>query len=142
MMAMALYAGVKSRKANAAVLATVLALLASDALLGFYPGMWYVYGASLVPVLLGRIIRRRELGARWIAAAAGVSSLSFFLITNLAFWAGSSLYPHTAAGLASCFAAAIPFYQNQIAGDAFYTAALFGADALLRHFVQPQAEAA
>jgi hypothetical protein len=41
-------------------------------------------------------------------------------------------YPHTWGGLAACFAAAVPFYRNQIAGDAFYTVALFGADAIFR----------
>ena len=32
----------------------------------------------------------------------------------------------TSAGLADCFLAAIPFFQNTVAGDLFYAALLFG----------------
>jgi hypothetical protein len=142
MMALALYAGAKSPKLRTGVLATMLALLVSDAVLGFYAGMWYVYAASVIPVLLGRGVRRRNGSTGSLAAAAFGSGLSFFLITNMVYWAAGSLYPHTVRGLASCFAAAIPFYQNQLAGDAFYTAALFGADALLRRALNPEPQAA
>ncbi|MBI1898405.1 MAG: hypothetical protein HYS04_18005 [Acidobacteria bacterium] len=142
MMAIGLYAGARSAKLRSAVLATMLALLASDAVLGFYAGMWYVYAAFLVPVLLGRVLRRQQAGIGLLAPAALASSLSFFVLTNFAVWATGSLYPHTLAGLASCFAAAIPFYQNQLAGDAFYTAALFGADAILRHLFRAEPQAA
>ncbi|HEX5432368.1 MAG TPA: DUF6580 family putative transport protein [Bryobacteraceae bacterium] len=141
MMAIGLYAGAKSAKLRVGIFATLAALLASDAILGFYHGMWYIYAASLVPVLLGRFLRRKD-GAAATAAVALVSSLSFFIITNFMVWATGALYPHTFAGLATCFAAAVPFYQNEILGDAFYTVALFGGHALLRRFAQPAPQAA
>ena len=81
MMAIGLFAGSHARKASTGVLATLLALVLSDAVLGFYPGFWYVYAAALIPVLLGRLIRDRG-GASAIATAALASSLSFFVITN------------------------------------------------------------
>jgi hypothetical protein len=77
-----------------------------------------------------------------IAASALGSSLSFFLISNFGVWAGGRLYPNTLAGLAACFTAAIPFYQNQVAGDAFYTLALFGGYALLKRSFHPLHQAA
>lgn len=143
MMAIGLYAGVRSAKLWRGVLVTLAALLASDAILGFYAGMWYVYAASLIPVLLGWLAqqqprRRVEL----VAASAIVSSISFFVITNAAVWATGNLYPHTWGGLATCFTAAIPFYRNQIAGDALYTFALFGADALFRAALYSKPEVA
>jgi hypothetical protein len=104
--------------------------------MGFYSGFWYVYGAMLIPVLLGRLIRNRS-GVSAIAATALASSVSFFLITNFMVWATSQLYPHTIAGLTASYVAGIPFYQNQLLGDAFYTLALFGGYALLRRFLQP-----
>jgi uncharacterized membrane protein YedE/YeeE len=52
MMAIGLYAGARTTKVWAGILLTVAALLLSDAVLGFYSGMLYVYAASLVPVLL------------------------------------------------------------------------------------------
>jgi len=136
MMAVAFYAGAKSEKLRLAILVTVLTLLISDAILGFYSGMWYVYAASLVPIFFGRFLARgNEVGS--IAAAAICSSLSFFVLTNFAVWAVGSLYPHTASGLTTCFTAAIPFYRNQVFGDAFYTIALFGGEWLLQRLLQP-----
>ena len=140
-MAIGLYAGAKSTKLRFGILATLLALFASDAVLGFYRGMWYVYGASCIPVLLGSLGSRRG-GRAWLWGAAAVSSISFFVLTNAAVWATGHLYPHTMGGVAACFAAAVPFYQNQIAGDIFYTAALFGADALLRYLAQREPQMA
>jgi hypothetical protein len=132
MMAIGLYAGAQSTKLRVGVLATLGALFLSDALRGFYRGMWHVYAASLIPVLMGTLLRKRQsVGA--IASAAFASSLSFFLITNFMVWATGPLYPHCATGLASCYIAGIPFYQNQLLGDAFYTLALFGGDVLIRH---------
>jgi hypothetical protein len=70
-----------------------------------------------------------------------LSSVLFFLLTHAAVWMAGNLYPHTWAGLGVCFTAALPFYRNEIAGDALYTCALFGADALLRaaRAAKPQA---
>lgn len=136
MMALGLYAGAKSTRFRTGVFVTMLALLLSDAVMGFYRGMWYVYAASLVPVLLGRFISRQD---RWSAVvpAALLSSLSFFMITNFMVWATGHLYPHTASGLSACFVAGLPFYRNQMLGDAFYTVALFGGHAVISRYVRP-----
>ena len=47
-------------------------------------------------------------------------------------WLFSGIYPRTCAGLAACYVAAIPFFQNTVAGDLFYAALLFGGFALAR----------
>jgi hypothetical protein len=135
-MAIGLYAGAKSVKLYTGLLATLAALLVSDAVLGFYPGMWFVYAAWLIPAFIGRMVRRSD-GVGAIAAGALFASVSFFLTTNFAVWASGSLYPHTAAGLAACFAAGIPFYRNELLGDACYTLALFGGHAVISRLVQP-----
>ena len=98
MIAIGLFAGNHARKTSTGILATISALALSDAVMGFYSGFWYVYGAMLIPVLLGRLLRNRS-GAGPIAATALASSLSFFLITNFMVWAIGTLYPHTIAGL-------------------------------------------
>ena len=137
MMAIGLFAGTYARRTGTGVLATMSALVLSDAVMGFYSGFWYVYGATLIPVLLGRLIRNRS-GVGAIIATALASSLSFFLITNFMVWAVSKqLYPHTIAGLTAAFVAGIPFYKNQLLGDAFYTLAMFGGYALLSRFMRP-----
>lgn len=141
LVAIGLFAGSRARSASTGVLATLSALALSDAVLGFYPGFWYVYAAALIPVLLGRFVRNSS-GVPAIAAAALGSSLSFFLVTNFMVWATGSLYPHTTVGLAACYAAGIPFYQNQLLGDAFYVAALFGGYAALSRVLRPMPQAA
>jgi hypothetical protein len=141
MIAIGLFAGSQSRKASTGVLATLLALVLSDAVLGFYPGFWYVYAAALIPVLFGVLIRNKS-GPAAIAVAGLASSLSFFTITNFMVWATEQLYPHTAGGLAECYLAGIPFYRNQILGDAVYTVAIFGGYAVLSRLCQPARQAA
>jgi len=141
LMAIALFAGSHARRVGTAILATLFALALSDALMGFYPGFWYVYAAALVPVLLGRMIRDHE-GVGSIAAAAIASSLSFFLITNFMFWATGQLYPRTMAGLSACYLAGVPFYRNQVLGDVVYTVAIFGGYALINRLCEPTQQAA
>jgi hypothetical protein len=68
-----------------------------------------------------------------MASVAG--SVSFFVITNFGMWLFSGFYPATLSGLAACYVAAIPFFQNSVAGDLFYAAALFGGFALLERAV-------
>ena len=136
MMAIGLFAGSHARKTSTGMLATLSALALSDAVMGFYSGFWYVYAAMLIPVLLGRLIRNRS-GVGAIIATALASSVSFFLITNFMVWATQALYPHTTAGLMASYVAGIPFYRNQLLGDAFYTLAMFGGYALLSRLLQP-----
>jgi hypothetical protein len=45
-------------------------------------------------------------------------------------WLSSGFYPHTTDGLVACYVAALPFFQNTVAGDLSYTALLFGSFAL------------
>jgi hypothetical protein len=139
MMAIGLFAGSQARRASTAVLATLFALVLSDAVLGFYPGFWYVYVAALIPVSLGRLVRNRE-GVGAVAAAALASSLSFFVITNFMVWATGGMY--TATGLSVCYLAGVPFYRNQVVGDAIYTVAIFGGYAVVQRLCQPVQQAA
>jgi len=141
MMTIGLFAGSHARKLSTGVLATLFALALSDAVLGFYSGFWYVYAAALLPVFLGRLIRDRT-GAGMIAAAALASSFSFFVITNFMVYATGNMYPHSASGLWACFLAGIPFYRNQVLGDAFYTVAIFGGYALIQRLNEPRGEVA
>jgi len=65
-----------------------------------------------------------------VAAATFLGALQFFLVTNFGVWAFANYYPRTAAGLATCYIAGIPFFWNTLAGDAAYATLLFGAFAL------------
>jgi hypothetical protein len=123
--AMALFSGAYFGRRAIAFAAPIGALLMSDAVLGFYHGMVTVYFADLLVVLIGCLALRNRSALR-IGLAAVASSILFFVVTNFGMWLSSGIYPRTVGGLEACFIAAIPFFQNTIAGDLFYSALLFG----------------
>jgi hypothetical protein len=132
--AMALFGGAYLGRRAVAFVAPLAALLLSDAVLGFYSGMWVNYLAVGLIVLIGWGLSARRSVLR-LGIAAVASSILFFVLSNFGVWALSGMYPHDLAGLAACYAAAIPFFQNTVAGDLFYTALLFGGFALAEHLV-------
>jgi hypothetical protein len=93
-----------------------------------------VFAATVWPVVLGACGLLGRSKPRWIAVLGGslASSLVFFLSTNLAHWLLTSDYPRTAAGVADCFIAALPFYRWMPVGDVFWTALVFGLLAAAR----------
>jgi hypothetical protein len=140
--AMALFSGAYLGRRWLAFVAPLGALLLSDLILGFYSGMEFQYVSVALIVLMGWVALPKVSVLR-LAGAAIASSVLFYLVTNFGTWVGSDMYPHTLAGLETCYVAAIPFFQNTLAGDLFYTGLLFGGFALLERAVprirQPQA---
>lgn len=129
--AMALFAGATLADRRLALLVPLLAMLASDLVIGFHDSMWAVYGALAVVAGTGRLLQGR-LRLTTVSAGAVGASVVFFVLTNLAVWAMGGLYPRTLDGLAACFVAALPFFQNTLAGTLVYAALLFGGLALVR----------
>jgi hypothetical protein len=123
--AMALFSGAYLGRRLVAFAAPLGALFLSDLVLGFYNGMATVYSATALIVLIGWFAVKRVSPLR-VGLAAIAGSILFFLVTNFGVWAGSGMYPHTSAGLAACYVAAIPFFKNTLAGDLFYAVLLFG----------------
>jgi hypothetical protein len=132
--AMALFSGAYLPKRALAFAAPFAALLLSDAVLGFYAGMNFVYFSFALTVLIGWIIASRKTPLT-VGAAAIASSVLFFVLTNFGMWLFSGFYPRNGAGLVACYVAAIPFFQNTLAGDLLFTALLFGGFAMLERMV-------
>ncbi|MDR2138860.1 MAG: hypothetical protein LBP50_04865 [Tannerella sp.] len=86
----------------------------------------YTYGALALIVLMGTFTLKK-VRVLHVAGSAVGASVIFFLVTNFGTWISSGMYPHTPEGLATCFAAALPFFRNGLAGDLLYTGVLFGA---------------
>ena len=132
--AMALFGGAYFGRRSLAFAAPLGALLLSDVIIGFHSGMPFVYASVALIVLIGWAVRARITAPR-IVGAAVLSSVLFFAVTNFGVWLSSGMYPQTLSGFAACYVAAIPFFQNTLAGDLFFTALLFGGFALLERRV-------
>ena len=132
--AMALFSGAYLPHRGVAFVAPLAALLVSDAILGFHGLMPIVYGSVALVVCLGWMLSSNRTAVR-IAVAAVAGSMLFYLITNFGVWALGDMYPKTLAGLAACYVAALPFFQNSLAGDLFFTALLFGGFALAERMI-------
>lgn len=127
--AIALFGGAQLADKRAAFLIPLAAMFLADLVLGLHALIPITYGCFALIVCLGLWLRKKQSAVR-IVTAALASSFLFFFATNFAVWAASSMYPHSSTGLAECYAAAIPFFRNTLAGDLLYTSVLFGGLAL------------
>jgi len=143
--AMALFSGAYLGRRLLAFAAPLGALLLSDLVLGFYHGQATVYFSVALIVMIGMVALTRASPLR-VGAAAIASSVLFFVVTNFGMWLFSGFYPRTLLGLETCYIAAIPFFQNTLAGDLFYATMLFGgfriAELLMPRIGAGQAQAA
>jgi len=106
-------------------------ILMNGPLSSFYDGFqWFghtwVYGAFLIIIGLGFLLRGRVNILNVIGASLG-SSIVFFLVTNFGVWLGSLIYPPNVSGLLMSYTAGLPFFWNTLAGDLFFCSVLFGA---------------
>jgi hypothetical protein len=85
---------------------------------------WYAAVCLLASGLL------RKATVLRVAAGVVASATSFFLLSNFVVWFGSGMYPHSASGLTACYAAALPFYANDLISTGVLSAALFGLPVL------------
>jgi hypothetical protein len=129
--AIALFGGATFTRKWEAWLVPFAAMFITDLIIGLHGTMIGVYAAFALVVLIGMQIRKK-LSVLPLFLASVSASVVFFVITNFAMWSLGTLYPHTPAGLAQCFAMAVPFFHSTLLGDLFFTAALFGAYAALK----------
>jgi hypothetical protein len=94
---------------------------------------WVWYGAIC---LLGHQLLSKKVTGLRVAGGVLASTTSFFILSNFVVWAGSTMYPHTAAGLAVCYVAAIPFFANDVISTAMTAGALFGLPVLVRSILE------
>jgi hypothetical protein len=137
--AMALFSGAYLGRRTLAFVAPLAAMLLSDTVLGFHSGMIFVYASVALITILGAMTLRKRSPVR-IGLAAVAGSVLFFAVSNFGVWALGDMYPHNIAGLVACYVAAIPFFQNTLAGDLFYATLLFGGFRIAELLV-PQLEA-
>lgn len=123
--AIALFAGAYLPNARLAFAIPLLAMLLADLIIGFHSTMPFVYVGMLATVCIGMALRDKK-NIFTIAGASLVSSVVFFVLTNLGVWMLEGMYPHDMNGLVACYLAALPFFINSLLGDLFFAGLLFG----------------
>ena len=138
----ALFGAAAFKNRGLAIIIPIVAFWMSDVILnntlyrGFYDGvtlvhsgMIWTYGAMILIAFVG-IFALRKISLSRLVGASLSSSFLFFALSNFGVWVSGTMYPKTIEGLAACYVAAIPFFQNTVAGDLFYTLAIFGGVAV------------
>ncbi|HEY2881702.1 MAG TPA: DUF6580 family putative transport protein [Pirellulales bacterium] len=87
--------------------------------------MTFALAMLLLPVALGWFLQRKATWLRIFSSAAAPAIL-FYLVTDLVFLPGQSLYPQTIAGQLDSYVAALPFLRNMLLGNLVYSALFFG----------------
>lgn len=123
-MAMGLFAGTYFNKKWLGFVIPLTSMLLADIVLGFHNTMLFVYGAILVAVSIGFLLRKSVSPLKVIGASVA-GSVCFFVITNFGVWAVNDYYPRTWEGLMTCYTMAIPFFQRTLFGDLFFNGVLF-----------------
>lgn len=134
--AMMLFGGTMSKKFKVISFVPFLALYLADLYLNnfaypsdhwvwFYKGAYLVYPTFGLLFLIGWFVRPK-IGMQ-LALTSIASSIVFFIITNIGVWYASGWYTVDGSGLVKCFVAALPFFQNSVLGDLFFSFTLFGA---------------
>ena len=133
--ALSLFAGARLRGWQAYLLPIALMAVTDPFRGGYSFATPFVYASFLINVWIGSRLRNTE-NPGWIAGAALVGSVQFFLLTNLAMWlAPHSLYAHTLGGLATCYVEGILFFRNTLLADLLFTAVFFALHAVLSRTV-------
>lgn len=129
--AMALFGGAYFSNKKFAFVIPLFAMFLSDLIIGFHNGMLSVYLSFVMIVGIG-IMLSRNIKFKNVVAASLISSILFFVLTNFQMWLLSPLYTKNVSGLATCYAAAIPFFHYTILGDLFFVGILFGLFAAIQ----------
>ncbi len=96
-----------------------------------YVTTWAWYAAA---IMLGHILLHARTTFVRVAAGVVLGPTSFFILSNYAVWVGSAMYPRSWSGLAACYAAAVPFYRNDLASTAIVCGLAFGLPVLVRRY--------
>lgn len=134
-----------ARKALRELWVPILALAATDYYLTafFYHYPFHISAYLLTwswyagVVVLGRILLAKKTSVGRVSAGILLAPTSFFLITNFAAWvAMPELYPRSLGGLELSYAAALPFYRNDLLSTTIVAGLAFGAPMIAHLLVQ------
>ena len=136
--ALVLFSAFFFRRVSTALIALFLIMAISDWSIGAYDWrlMASVYLSLAVAAGLGYWVKSSvdpeatsRMGVGQVgrfAVSSLIMSTVFFALTNGVVWWFGHWYSASWSGLASCYAAGLPFYRATMIGDLFFTGALIG----------------
>lgn len=136
----AFYLGASFYKRYAFLFVLVMAVV-SDVIIGTcsgYPtfGTWtvFTYSALIIACILGAASPRVQKYHKvfFVSGAFGVT-LFYWGWTNFGTWVAGGLYPHTWAGLLSCYVLAIPFLKTSIVSSVLWCAVILTLESILKY---------
>ncbi len=104
---------------------TIYSAYYSEGLVFFQSYMFGTIVALILIVLFGKLFLKNVTVKNTALGVIGATTI-FWLVSNFGDWLGGITYPKTAAGLISCYIAAIPFYAYSLIGNAAFGIILFG----------------
>jgi hypothetical protein len=139
-----------ARRSWREMLVPLAALMATDYCLTVfsyhYAFKWQAYVTTwawyLAAMALGHILLHARTTFVRVAAGVVLGPTSFFVLSNYAVWVGGDMYPRTLSGLATCYAAAVPFYRNDLLSTAVVAGLAFGVPVLVRRMSRTQTQPA
>jgi hypothetical protein len=122
MIALSLFLGYIIKDKKVAVLASLVAVIASDVALAMYNGTPAFYGDSqyitylsyaIIAIMGSRVNGKRAINVLGYTIGAGIV---FFVVSNIGVWLDTTynLYPKTFGGLSTCFYNAVLFYRDTL----------------------------
>ncbi len=126
--AVALFSAYAIGNQRISLLLVYAVMLFSDCVIGLHSQMVFVY----LSLGLSTFLYSYRFPVYFSVPA---SSLLFFFIVNFGVWLFDGIYPLTLAGFSLCYVAALPFLTNQLMGDLFFSALLFGSFSLYEKYI-------
>ncbi len=135
LIAIALFSGAVFSQNKFYYLIPVSALILSDLFLGFHPLSPVIYfSLGLIAVFgmgLKKTFKMKSTKAQsGLLIKTTLAAVFFFLVTNLAVFFLTPLYPMTWAGLVDCYTMALPFFRSTLVSSLIYSFVLFNVYAL------------
>ena len=122
--AIGLFGGAYLQDRRLAFLIPLIAMIISDAFLGFHGTMIFVYSSLILISMMGISVKNRITLKNCTVITLG-GALLFFLVTNFGVWIMSGFYEKSIVGLLTCYSMALPFFHNTLAGSVVYSTIMF-----------------
>lgn len=124
-MAVALFSGAILKDKYLAIAIPVLVMFLTDLVLGLHESVLAVYACMGLFAIAGTYLKKDNYGK--ITIFSLLSSVIFFIVTNLSIWLFTDFYKNSIEGLITCYVMAIPFFGYNIVSTLLFSFVLFGS---------------